>query len=410
MRKVSVRCPCRNLIHRSLDHWRNTEVTPAIAYAKEGARAHRHDKHGEDLPVAGIVLTLQLTQLREPWRAEAALDTYVGDCGGDNPTMKTLRANIRLVQGRYEEALDLATQALSIADDVSVRFLIPVGHIVMASASLRLCDMRSAVRYARKLTEDSLFGRLDFLSADAAWIAAQVFGMERGSDAAAGLMHEVAWRAARSRELLVDQPAAAPALVRFSLDAGDLDTAKQVARAARLVASKNGDFDTFRVSAIHAKGLIAGDSDGLLLASTQHADPWARAWATEDAGALLATAKSNRAQGISLLEKALRTYGSLGSRYDIARVKSRLREISGNHHVPSPEMPVAAYSGLTITETHVADLVSQGLTNTQVANQMFLSRHTVAYHLKSIFSKLNVSSRGELTSLWVQRSLVRSSA
>ncbi|MFL6205933.1 MAG: LuxR C-terminal-related transcriptional regulator [Acidimicrobiales bacterium] len=51
---------------------------------------------------------------------------------------------------------------------------------------------------------------------------------------------------------------------------------------------------------------------------------------------------------------------------------------------------------LTETERSVTDLVARGLTNRQVGEKLFVSRHTVDAHLRSIFRKLHVSSRVEL--------------
>jgi hypothetical protein len=41
--------------------------------------------------------------------------------------------------------------------------------------------------------------------------------------------------------------------------------------------------------------------------------------------------------------------------------------------------------------------VAEGLTNRSVAERMYLSRHTVDFHLRQIFRKLDVSSRVGLT-------------
>jgi DNA-binding CsgD family transcriptional regulator len=49
------------------------------------------------------------------------------------------------------------------------------------------------------------------------------------------------------------------------------------------------------------------------------------------------------------------------------------------------------------------ELVSEGRTNREIAASMFLSPHTVGYHLRHIFNKLGVRSRVELTRLVVQR-------
>jgi transcriptional regulator of acetoin/glycerol metabolism/DNA-binding CsgD family transcriptional regulator len=59
--------------------------------------------------------------------------------------------------------------------------------------------------------------------------------------------------------------------------------------------------------------------------------------------------------------------------------------------------PVLGLAGLTDTEHTITDLVAQGLTNRQIAERVFVSRHTVDFHLRSIFRKLDVSSRIELT-------------
>ncbi len=51
---------------------------------------------------------------------------------------------------------------------------------------------------------------------------------------------------------------------------------------------------------------------------------------------------------------------------------------------------------LTPQETQVARLVSAGLSNKDVAAQLFLSPRTVEYHLRKVFQKLGIASRAEL--------------
>ena len=51
---------------------------------------------------------------------------------------------------------------------------------------------------------------------------------------------------------------------------------------------------------------------------------------------------------------------------------------------------------LTAQELAVASLVQQGLSNREVAAQLFLSPRTVEAHLRSIFRKLGISSRRQL--------------
>ena len=65
--------------------------------------------------------------------------------------------------------------------------------------------------------------------------------------------------------------------------------------------------------------------------------------------------------------------------------------------------PTFGWDSLTDTECSVTELVAQGMTNQEVAERLFMSRHTVGSHLRSIFRKLDVSSRVDLTRLAVER-------
>jgi DNA-binding CsgD family transcriptional regulator len=51
---------------------------------------------------------------------------------------------------------------------------------------------------------------------------------------------------------------------------------------------------------------------------------------------------------------------------------------------------------LTAQETQIAQLAGDGLSNPEIAAQLFLSRRTVEYHLTKIFAKLAISTRNQL--------------
>jgi DNA-binding NarL/FixJ family response regulator len=63
-------------------------------------------------------------------------------------------------------------------------------------------------------------------------------------------------------------------------------------------------------------------------------------------------------------------------------------------------------AGLTSREVEVLGLVATGLTNAQVAKELFLSPRTVQRHLNSIYHKLGVSSRTAATRFALEHDLV----
>ena len=54
---------------------------------------------------------------------------------------------------------------------------------------------------------------------------------------------------------------------------------------------------------------------------------------------------------------------------------------------------------LTPTELQIAELVSHGMTNKEVAAQCWVSPRTVAFHLRNVFTKTGVASRAQLAQL-----------
>ncbi|MFD3558102.1 ATP-binding protein [Streptomyces sp. NPDC058686] len=94
------------------------------------------------------------------------------------------------------------------------------------------------------------------------------------------------------------------------------------------------------------------------------------------------------------LEAALGTFQRLGAQPWCARAANELR--ASGVLVTTVTSAEDDRTPLTPQEQQIAQLAATGLTNKQIAAQLFLSPRTVAAHLRSVFPKLNVTSRGGL--------------
>jgi DNA-binding CsgD family transcriptional regulator len=63
------------------------------------------------------------------------------------------------------------------------------------------------------------------------------------------------------------------------------------------------------------------------------------------------------------------------------------------------DRPPAGWESLTPTELQVAELAAEGMSNPQIASQLFVSRSTVKLHLSNVYRKLGVGNRVELAAL-----------
>jgi DNA-binding CsgD family transcriptional regulator len=116
-----------------------------------------------------------------------------------------------------------------------------------------------------------------------------------------------------------------------------------------------------------------------------------RAWALYELGAQLRR-DNRRTQSRPPLRKALDIAHRLGAALLADRAETELRATGAR-----PRRAVlSGVDALTASERRVAELASEGLTNREIGQALFVTARTVEGHLTAVFRKLDVTSRDRL--------------
>ena len=182
------------------------------------------------------------------------------------------------------------------------------------------------------------------------------------------------------------EPAGARPLVD-ELDAGISGADAPSARAALLVCR-----------AILAEGDDDAEAERMLdeaLSIVQHAGARvAEARIAERLGTFLLERGDDR--GSASLASALAVFGELGARRDFSRVSREMRE----HGIAIPSRWRGGRRALGVElserEREVVELAAAGLTNEEIATELFLSMRTVESHMSKALRKLGARSRRDL--------------
>jgi DNA-binding NarL/FixJ family response regulator len=101
----------------------------------------------------------------------------------------------------------------------------------------------------------------------------------------------------------------------------------------------------------------------------------------------------NRKDAVERLRRARAVFSVLRAAPFIARTEQELAEC----HLPGGQAKKKqSVLALTSRETEVAHLVGKGLSNPEIAAELFISRKAVEYHLGNIYAKCGVQGRQQL--------------
>lgn len=289
--------------------------------------------------------------------------------------------------GRWDDALAEVDASLGVAKNPAVEC---GGHGIAATIRLHRgapdgkVNLADAEPYASRLG-DRVIGPLILarsLEREQAGAPAEALAvlMEGLSDSAEEMEE--------SGDLLADA-------VRLALSIQDTALAADLVRRAEKMTSIS-DVPHWQAVAYHCRGLLDHDPVPLLRAAECY----------EAAGRLLPRAQALEAAGVAMADRddisgartrfseAFALYESLGASWDLARTQATFRAY-GIRRGPRVRHRAShqGWNSLTPTELKVAALVAKGLSNPEIAQQLFLSRRTVQTHVSHILAKLNLHSR-----------------
>ena len=151
--------------------------------------------------------------------------------------------------------------------------------------------------------------------------------------------------------------------------------------------------------ALRGEGLARGGEEGLRLLEEAVDVLAASPSRLEHARALVALGAAQRRAGIKAharetLREALDQAFRCGADGLVSLARSELLAAGAR-----PRRVAQRGAGaLTPSELRVAALATEGLTNREIAQTVFISAKTVEFHLRNAYSKLGIATRGELVS------------
>ena len=325
-------------------------------------------------------------------------------------TIESFQARLSLTVGRLADTSAILEDRFGVDGAQSMGLQDASALAALARTALHMGNERET-RRATHVASRLLSYEIPGVRRHALWLLALV-AMASG-DAAAARAHLCGMGEAERLSLLPLSPVDVTdevRLARIAVAAGDAELAAAARTSAEGRASLNPAVASVAGTAAHVRGLI-GDDVAELGAAIKHFErgprPIALASALEDRGVAL-LARDDRDGAVASFGRALELYAETRASRDDTRVRRRLRELGVRRRLVSPKRPETGWEGLTQAELAVVGLVAEGMTNRQVAGQLYVSPHTVNAHLRHAFSKLDINSRVELARLAIEHGAVTS--
>jgi DNA-binding CsgD family transcriptional regulator len=299
--------------------------------------------------------------------------------------------------GRWDEALEVAAEAAGLAEANNMELIAASAAVITATVLALRGDSAAARRHA-----DRALATVD--PAECGLVAARA---RRALGVAALADGSYLHAFTQLRQLFSDD---GTPLHNYASYLGVADLAAAAVRADRRM--EGSDVIEHALSRLdgrasarlgqliaRARGILAGPGEAEAHFATALADPAGDQWPFERAQLRLDHAEwLRRRRRINdakpMLAEALETFRRLGARSWAQRTEAELRA-SGVAVTGAPGEP-DALGELTPQQRQIVRLASDGLTDREIGDRLFLSPRTVSSHLYRSYPKLGVASRHQL--------------
>ncbi|MFJ9445771.1 ATP-binding protein [Kitasatospora sp. NPDC101235] len=375
---------------------------PPVREAAAAARRAGAESPVDLIQLCGATLVLGRDEETAELAAELVAEARAKGTVGVMPTLQFFLAEAELFHGRHRDAELTATEGLGLARDTGQHQW--VSQLTALLAYLAALDGRTDRCAELAATALATTGPQSAApAAGLAWVqwalALLDLGQGRAGDAADRL-HTLTTGPHRHH---ISATRAVPDLVEAAVRLGTPERAAEpYERFARWAAA--ADRPWAEALRLRCQALLGPDElaeTAYRTALTRHATahrPFEQARTALLYGEWLRRTR-RRTDARPHLRAALETFDRLAAHPWAARARTELS--ATGTPAPTPATPAGTpQSPLTPQELQIARLAAQGLTNRDIAAQLFLSPRTVAHHLYKAYPKLNITSRTELTTVF----------
>ena len=299
--------------------------------------------------------------------------------------------------GAWDDVLLTAEQGFSAAAIHSRQFELPLLHLAAGCVPAGRGAVEEAERHARLAEEAAAsvdYSQERVYAGMARALVCQAAGDYLGMADALGAWQDDSALDGRSRVYAVFWR---PLLAEGLIGSGQLEQAAAVVAQLR---ADSGQVSFLAPALAWLDGWLAeqrGDAEQALQIYQRGAENTGLRSPVYDARLLLAHGRLLRRTGqrrpaVERLRQASNLYHALRAEPFIARAEEELAACR------LPGSPAKKQSVLTLTsrETEVAHLVGKGLSNPEIAAELFISRKAVEYHLGNVYAKCGLQGRQQL--------------